>query len=143
MERIHWIRLITFKYSISDIIDYFRSQVRYYMYYHKKHWLKPHILEQISFRINLMMDKECYNRGSCKICGCKTTYLQMANKSCEGECYPHIMTKSEWEKFKSMGSYFSENSDYYWYNKKNVKRFTKNNIQFLVKVPFNKFEDVE
>jgi hypothetical protein len=47
------------------------------------------------------MDKECYENGSCKMCGCNTTALQMADKACPKPCYPKMMGKKEWEKFKT------------------------------------------
>lgn len=39
----------------------------------------------------------CYERGECIECGCQTTALQMANKTCEGNCYPPMMSKKVWE----------------------------------------------
>gem|GEM_PF-4437539 len=43
------------------------------------------------------MDKQCYNDGSCKECGCRTTALQMANKACDGFCYPKMLNKKDWQ----------------------------------------------
>ena len=83
---------ITFK----NVIAYFQGNFRYKLYYSRFKWLIPvHIRQQIRMRIQVM-DRECYNNGSCKICGCKTTALQMANKSCAGNCYPAMMSESEW-----------------------------------------------
>ena len=50
------------------------------------------------------MNKDCYNNGQCIRCGCMTTALQMANKKCEGNCYPPMMDRKKWKKFKS-GNY--------------------------------------
>jgi hypothetical protein len=47
------------------------------------------------------MDKECYENGSCKMCGCNTTALQMANKACPKPCYPKMISKKEWKEFKT------------------------------------------
>ncbi len=47
------------------------------------------------------MDEECYEMGSCKICGCETTALQMCSKSCNKPCYPPMMNKKQWKKFKT------------------------------------------
>ncbi len=47
------------------------------------------------------MNKECYNQGTCVKCGCVTTALQMAKKSCDGFCYPPFMSKKEWVDFNS------------------------------------------
>lgn len=60
--------------------------------------LRKHIRQQIEFRIKYM-DRECYQNGSCKFCGCTTTALQMANKSCDKPCYPEMMDKRCWEAF--------------------------------------------
>jgi hypothetical protein len=46
------------------------------------------------------MKKECYDNGECIMCGCSTTALQMCNKACEGKCYPAMMDKKMWVKFK-------------------------------------------
>ena len=74
---------------------------RYLCYY--REWLRwllrRHIREQIEWRIEVM-DQECYSRGSCKMCGCSTTALQMANKACPKPCYPKMMGKAEWEDYK-------------------------------------------
>jgi hypothetical protein len=57
-----------------------------------------YIRQQIAFRI-AVMDDECYDNGSCKICGCRTVALQMADKTCEKPCYPPMLEKYEWERF--------------------------------------------
>lgn len=46
------------------------------------------------------MAKECYINGSCKLCGCTTTALQMAAKPCDNPCYPEMMSKTKWKEFK-------------------------------------------
>lgn len=87
------------KLSIKNIIAYLQGNIRYYLYYSRfKFLIRKHIREQIDFRIKYM-DKECYENGSCKLCGCATTALQMANKSCDKPCYPPIVNKSDWESF--------------------------------------------
>lgn len=45
------------------------------------------------------MDKDCLKNGSCKLCGCKTTALQMANKPCNKPCYPPMLNCSQWKDF--------------------------------------------
>lgn len=118
MKKVHWMKLISFKYSWYEIVDYFRANIRYFCYYNSKfrHLLKPHIIEQIDFRINVMMDHECYNNGSCKICGCTTTNLQMANKPCEGLCYPPIVGKDHWKAFKNHGVINDTENNLLWKN---------------------------
>ena len=134
MERIHWLKLIKFQYSFADIIDYFRGNIRYKLYYSKfNHMLPSHIKEQIDFRINIMMDKECYNRGSCKVCGCSTTNLQMANKPCEGHCYPQIVNEEVWFDFKLGGQI--KNDSYIWDNNRITNKFELSDKQFIIRIP--------
>jgi hypothetical protein len=87
------------KVNLTNVIAYIQGYIRYHLYYSKfKFLIRKHILEQIDFRIKYM-DKECYENGSCKLCGCATTALQMANKSCDKPCYPKMMNKILWEGF--------------------------------------------
>ena len=88
---------------MKKIISWFQGWSRYFLYYSKEiikidlSWLiRKHIREQIEVRIN-SMNRECYNSGSCIKCGCATTALQMANKACEGDCYPSMLNKSIWK----------------------------------------------
>ena len=60
--------------------------------------MRNHISEQIEWRISVM-NTECYNNGSCLECGCMIPGLQMAHKSCGGDCYPPLMNQFEWEFF--------------------------------------------
>lgn len=85
---------------MSNILAYCQGTTRYRLYYSKRWcWLIPrHIRQQIAFRI-MIMDKECYCNGSCKICGCHTTALQMADKACDKPCYPPMMSRRFWEIF--------------------------------------------
>lgn len=85
------------KHPIRDMMAYIQGNVRYKLYYSKWQCLiRKHIKEQIDFRIKVM-DRECYNNGSCKICGCETTALQMANKPCDKPCYPRMYSKKVWK----------------------------------------------
>ena len=82
--------------EIKDMYAYIQGNIRYELFYSKFKWLLPkHIEEQIIYRIN-SMDIDCYNEGSCKMCGCKTTALQMANKACDKPCYPFMLSKKSW-----------------------------------------------
>ena len=88
------------KINFENIIAYIQGNFRYRLYYSKyKYFIRLHIREQIDSRI-ASMRVECYNDGSCVMCGCKTTALQMATKSCEGDCYPRMLTRKEWKYFK-------------------------------------------
>lgn len=111
--------ILTGKLSLkNDVLQYMIGNYRYKLYY----WivngisaridkgkysfnyiiglalLRFHIYEQISWRIRVM-DRECYTNGSCLMCGCSTTALQCANKSCDKPCYPEMMTKYHWKRF--------------------------------------------
>jgi len=87
--------------KINDIFAYLLGNYRYFIYYNKylSFLMRKHIREQIEWRIEVM-DRDCYDRGSCKLCGCETTALQMANKACDKPCYPIMMNKEQWEHHK-------------------------------------------
>ena len=87
------------KITPKNIWAYITGKLRYKLFYSKFEWLiRKHIREQIYFRIRVM-DEECYFAGSCKLCGCETTALQMANKACDKPCYPEMMNKKMWKSF--------------------------------------------
>jgi hypothetical protein len=92
---------VTAKPTIRNMFAFIQGNIRYHIYYKYK-WLKwivpDYIWDQIRFRL-LVMDQECYDLGQCKKCGCETTKLQFANKSCDGKCYPPIMSKKQWNEF--------------------------------------------
>lgn len=83
---------------MNKIFDYLQGNIRYKLYYSKYfNFLIPkHIKEQYRYRLN-SMDKKCLNDGSCKECGCKTTHLQFASKACDGNCYPAMENRHNWE----------------------------------------------
>ena len=96
----HLLQIIRGEKSPYDIWHYLLGNYRYFLYYsYRQNLIRPHILEQIEFRIK-NMDQVCYNNGECKLCGCKTTALQMSNKACDKPCYPTMMSKKGWEAFK-------------------------------------------
>lgn len=94
------------KINFKNILHYMMGMYRYKLYYSRlKKFIPKHILQQIEYRIN-SMDKKCYNDGSCFMCGCRTTALQMANKSCDKPCYPTMMSKYKWDSWKKSGGNF-------------------------------------
>lgn len=95
--------------SSKEIRSYVTGWIRYFLYYSKEKVgvdlsfiIRKHIREQIYCRIE-SMDRKCFNDGSCKMCGCKTTALQMANKACDKPCYPIMLNKKQWDRFKKRG----------------------------------------
>lgn len=84
--------------KLFNIYYYIQGYIRYYLYYSKfNSLLFLYIKNQIKYRIN-SMDSRCYNDGSCKICGCKTTPLQMCNKACDKPCYPSMLSRRVWNR---------------------------------------------
>lgn len=98
-------QIVTGKKPLIDVYHYLLGNYRYKLYYDLKYksikhpLIRQHIFEQIAYRI-FVMNKTCYQKGSCIKCGCNTTELQMANKRCDGVCYPTMMSKSDWMEFK-------------------------------------------
>ena len=91
------------KPTLKNITAYIQGNLRYKLYYSKFAFLiRPHIKQQIDVRIN-SMDKQCYDEGQCKLCGCQTTALQMANKACDKPCYPRMLNKKEWNIITNKG----------------------------------------
>lgn len=85
---------------IKNVYYYLQGNIRYKLFYSNFMWLLPqHIVEQIQARID-SMDRACYDNGQCKMCGCSTTALQMANKACDKPCYPPMLNKELWNRLK-------------------------------------------
>lgn len=108
--------------TLRNIRAFIEGNIRYKLYYSKYSFIRnlipKHIKEQIDIRIKIMR-KECFDNGYCVECGCKTTALQMAKKSCDGNCYPELVSRKVWKFIKS--------DDYknFRYNRK-LGRFIKN-----------------
>ena len=102
------------KINFKNIIAFCQGTLRYQVYYSPfKFLIRKHIREQISFRINSMR-RTCFNNGECEECGCSTTALQMANKTCGGICYPPMMNKKQWRMAKMVGSYKYDENKKIW-----------------------------
>ena len=124
------------RYTLNNILNYIQGNVRYQLYYSKFAFLIPiHIREQIDARIN-SMDKQCYLEGQCKMCGCSTTALQMCDKACDKPCYPPMLNKEAWEKFKSL-EYFPF-GDMWW-----KLEYMKGDLYFMMKDKVELFKDEE
>ena len=95
------------KPTLKNIIAYIQGNLRYKLFYSNFAFLmRPHIREQIEVRIN-SMDPICYGNGECKICGCQTTHLQMADKACDKPCYPEMLSRKNWKSLKE-GLFYSD-----------------------------------
>ena len=102
------------KINYVNIKSYLVGNFRYRLYYSKFKWLiKNHIVEQIDWRTQVM-DKQCYDQGSCILCGCPTIALQMSNKACDKPCYPTMMNKSDWFVFEHGGIVYDKETDFCW-----------------------------
>lgn len=102
------------KINFTNIMAYIQGNIRYKLYYSRFRFLiRLHIREQIDLRIRFM-DKECYENGSCKFCGCSTTALQMADKQCDKPCYPPIMNGKDWNMFIKGFIYYQDQLSNHW-----------------------------
>ena len=101
--------------NLNNIISYLVGNYRYKLYYSRFNWLlRKHIRKQIDFRIDYM-DKECLDNGECKLCGCQTTALQMANKQCDKPCYPPMVGKKAWDRFiRGWASIREKDENFVW-----------------------------
>jgi len=100
--------------EVIDMYYYTQGNIRYELFYSKYKKLIPlHIREQIIYRIN-SMNMECYTGGSCIMCGCKTTALQMANKACDKPCYPKMFNKKTWRYAKDLKLIYDATTNKIW-----------------------------
>lgn len=110
------------RYNFKNIISYISGNYRYFVYSKKslKWLLRKHIKEQFDLRIK-SMNQECLDKGACIACGCHTPQLQMANKSCDYDCYPPLMSKQIWNNLKNGGS--TKVGDNVWVLNKRIGKF--------------------
>lgn len=121
---------VTAKVTPKNVYAFIQGNVRYKIWYKYKwlRWLVPdHVWQQIRFRL-AVMDRECLAMGQCKVCGCKTTALQFANKRCDGWCYPPMMSRSKWDLFIRNG-YAIVNDDLHQYKEQKVNG--SDSVRFL------------
>jgi len=89
------------KITIKNIFSFIQGNIRYKLFYTKYSFLiRKSRREQISTRIK-SMNMTCFNQGSCITCGCATVKLQMANKACDGFCYPPMLGSRQWTLLKA------------------------------------------
>jgi len=137
--------IISGERPLIDVWHYTLGNFRYKLWYWKANYnyshkyirwiyrinlhklIRKHIREQIEYRIR-WMDEECYNSGSCKICGCSTIALQMCNKSCDKPCYPPMMNKNKWRNYNKGHAIFDNKLKAHW-----IKMISKQGKPILVK----------
>lgn len=85
----------------SDIWHFLIGHYRMWLFYSPRFsfLMRPHIYDQINFRLETM-DRECYQMGACKKCGCDVPALQMASKACDKPCYTPFLSGSSWKRLK-------------------------------------------
>ena len=61
-----------------------------------------HILEQATWREQQVKDKnpKCYELGMCEYCECSLKESLISDPACKHGCYPKMMDKRVWDKFK-------------------------------------------
>ena len=90
----------------KNVWAFFSGYFRYHLHYRFPLlyllFIRRHIREQITYRIN-STNKQCLEQGSCIHCGCAVTALQHASKTCGGICYPEMIGRRRWSKLKEKG----------------------------------------
>lgn len=90
------------KYNItmSNIYSYIQGNIRLIIDKYGSDFLMlpKHTQEQIIFRESIA-NPACIKDGVC-LCNCSVPELFYADKTCENECYPKMMSYNDWENFK-------------------------------------------
>lgn len=60
--------------------------------------IEDYIYEQVQWRLGIM-DENCLINKQCP-CTCSVPNKQYEDRQCEKGCYPDMMNKEDWEKFK-------------------------------------------
>ena len=88
-----------------DAWYFIQGHVRETLYYSRfKFFIRRYVKEQIEWRM-IVVDKECWNTGQCKLCGCSQPALLMSDKTCHKPCYFPMLNRKEWRVFKEYGLY--------------------------------------
>lgn len=86
------------KLIINNILSFIEGYSK--QAYNKLIGLQPHIQEQVAYR-HTKCRNDCIPQGGCVHCGCDPIGKHFVDKSCNnGERFPDLMNKEEWEKFK-------------------------------------------
>lgn len=88
--------------NLSDITkekvkSFLQGYSRYY--YDNIFSLQEYIKEQVYHRLSVCKDS-CLITGKCEKCECPTIQKSYADKSCNSEKFPDLMSKQEWEVYK-------------------------------------------
>ena len=64
--------------------------------------IPSYMYEQIIWRRIqvIILSEECWTSGHCTECGCEITGKTMEDRACDGGCYPVMMSKDVWDKYK-------------------------------------------
>lgn len=73
-------------------------------------FLPKHIQEQAEWRLKQVAENspECLEKDSCKECGCQVSSKVFEDRKCEGNCYPAMMSKEQWEDYTKPEEPFGE-----------------------------------
>jgi len=90
-----------FNITLKNIKAYIQGKSRLFIKKYGADFIKleEHIQEQIIWREERALP-ECIEKGQCISCGCDMPDMLYSDKSCERKCYPEMMDKETWEKFK-------------------------------------------
>lgn len=88
------------KITLSNIKGFVQAHYRKVL--EEMDFLPEHIKEQAEWRLSLVKKKspECYNNDKCIKCGCQVSAKVYEDGACEGNCYPKMMSKKDWELLK-------------------------------------------
>lgn len=95
--KILWSKVKSRSLTREDVTSWLVGNARLYFYNKDSSLLPDHIVQQFEWRQD-QVPKECLN-GACKVCGCSTPGLFMADKSCEANCYPPMMSRKKWNEY--------------------------------------------
>ena len=86
------------KINLPNIKGYLQAHYRQAL--DEMGFLDKHIYEQAEWRLERVKEKspDCYNSDNCVKCGCEVSSKVFEDRACEGNCYPPMMSKEEWNK---------------------------------------------
>ena len=90
------------KINIKNIKGYLQGNLRYFMDFTGIIKPEEHILEQVKWRLHKIKENSplCLEYKSCINCGCSVIEKVYEDRACEGDCYPIMKNKEDWEDFK-------------------------------------------